>query len=43
MDLENIQGLRNLGGGGLVFMPEVYISEGPEFLTRFIKIFVQLC
>ena len=21
---------RNLGGGGLAFMPEVYISEGPE-------------
>ena len=30
MDLDNIQKLRNLGGGGLVFMPEVYISEGPN-------------
>ena len=29
MDLENIQGSRNLGGG-LVFMGFVHISEGPE-------------
>ena len=29
MDLENIQGSRNLGGGGLVFMAFVHISEGP--------------
>ena len=34
MDLENIQGSRNLGGGGLVFMGFVHISVRADRQTH---------